>query len=111
VTLLAIVVCFAAQLFLVSGQLFFKRAMDDEAEVPTARKVKLLAIGIACQGLWFFLWLGLLQNWDLSRIFPFEGLNPLLLVLASWLFLKERLTSGTWVGVALISAGLALVAT
>ena len=110
-TFLAIVLCIAAQLFLVTGQLFFKRAMNDGGGLAKSRRAKLLAIGIASQAFWFFLWLGLLQNWDLSRIFPFEGLNPLLLVLAAWLFLSERLTAGSWVGVGLITAGLVLVAT
>lgn len=109
-TTVAIVLCILAQLFLVAGQLYFKRAMDEDSELSRRRKVKLLAVGIAAQAVWFFLWLGLLQNWDLSRIFPFEGLNPLLLVLAAWVVLGERLTPGAWVGVGLITAGLVLVA-
>jgi uncharacterized membrane protein len=107
----AIILCVIAQLFLVAGQLLFKHAMNDAAPRPAgAAKLKLLSIGIGCQTVWFFLWLGLLQHWDLSRIFPFEGLNPLLLVLAAWLVLHERLTAASWVGVGLISAGLVLVA-
>jgi len=64
-------------------------------------------LGILAQTVWFFLWLGLLQHWDLSLIFPFEGLNPLLLVFAAWLILREKLSIANWVGVALITGGVA----
>ena len=55
------------------------------------------------------LWLGLLANWELSHLFPFEGLNPALLVFGAWLFLKERVPLSGWIGIALISVGVALV--
>lgn len=109
-TALAIFLCIAAQLFLVSGQILFKHAMNEAEPKPLAAKVRLLLVGVASQAVWFFLWLGLLQKWELSRIFPFEGLNPLLLVMCAWLILKETLTVESWVGIALITAGLTLVA-
>jgi uncharacterized membrane protein len=111
-TALAIVLCLVCQLFLLIGQLFLKRAMTPMADTPA--NPRLLAIrlipGIACMTLWFFLWLGLLQSWELSRIFPFEGLNPALLVLAAWFFLKERVSVGAWIGIGLITVGIMLVA-
>jgi uncharacterized membrane protein len=110
VTLLAISLCILAQVFLVIGQVFMKRAMDEKADRPRKSRTQSLILGIAAQTVWFFLWLGLLQHWDLSLIFPFEGLNPLLLVLAAWLFLKEKLNAATWAGVVLITGGLLLVA-
>ena len=110
-TPLAVGLCILAQFFLVGGQIYFKHAMDEKSRLSRSRKVRYLGIGIAAQAVWFFLWLGLLQNWELSRIFPFEGLNPLLLVLAAWVALRERLTAGAWLGVCLITAGLVLVAT
>ena len=109
-TILAIFLCVTAQFFLVAGQLLFKHAMNAHQPQATKARIRNLGIGIASQAIWFFLWLGLLQNWDLSRIFPFEGLNPLLLVLGAWLILKERLTVESWVGIALITGGLVLVA-
>ena len=59
---------------------------------------------------WFFLWLGLLRNWDLSRVFPFEGLSPLLLMLGAWMFLGERVPPRAWLGIVLIGVGVSLVA-
>ena len=109
-TALAIFLCVAAQLFLVTGQLLFKHAMNEAEPKPLSARVRLLSVGIASQSVWFFLWLGLLQKWELSRIFPFEGMNPLLLVICAWLVLRETLTVGSWVGIALITAGLTLVA-
>ena len=108
-TPLAIALCIFAQFFLVGGQLFFKHAMDEKSKLARSKKIRLLLIGIAAQAVWFFLWLGLLQHWPLSQIFPFEGLNPLLLVLAAWLALHERLTPSACLGVVLITAGLVLV--
>jgi drug/metabolite transporter (DMT)-like permease len=110
VTILAVTLCIAAQVFLVIGQVFMKHAMDEKTKRAKVSRAKSLALGIAAQTVWFFLWLGLLQHWDLSLIFPFEGLNPLLLVFAAWLILREKLTAATWVGVALITGGLLLVA-
>jgi uncharacterized membrane protein len=109
-TALAITFCVAAQLFLVAGQLLFKHGMNEDSPRPARARFRDLALGLAAMTVWFFLWLGLLQNWELSRVFPFEGLDPLLLVLGAWLILKEKLTVETWLGIGLITAGLALVA-
>jgi drug/metabolite transporter (DMT)-like permease len=99
------------QLFLVAGQIFFKRAMRQTPTPPShARRAGELTAGIFLQALWFFIWINLLEKQNLSRIFPFEGLNPVLLVAAAWLILKERLSIHTAVGVMLICAGIFLAA-
>jgi uncharacterized membrane protein len=106
---LAIILCIVCQLFLIVGQLFLKRAMMPA--VATNRKITTIRLipGIACMTAWFFLWLGLLEKWELSHIFPFEGLNPALMVLGAWLFLKECLSPHAWIGIALITIGIVLV--
>lgn len=133
-TALAIFLCVVSQFFLVAGQILFKRAMsalpaphgpfaaiaveqnvghilDYAVPDPKPRRVmiRLLVLGIATQTMWFFLWLGLLQDWPLSKIFPFEGLNPVLIVLTASVLLKERLTLESWAGIILISAGIGFV--
>ena len=108
-TILAIALCTLCQLFLVVGQLFLKRAMSPAVATSWQTTTMRLIPGIACMTAWFFLWLGLLERLELSRIFPFEGLNPALLVLGAWLFLKERLPVKAWFGIALITAGVTLV--
>ena len=69
-----------------------------------------VAGGIGFLTLWFFLWLGLLQSWELSRLFPFEGLTPPLLVLSAWIVLNERVPTRAWLGIILIGLGVGLVA-
>ena len=65
--------------------------------------------GIGCLTAWFLLWVGLLQQWELSRIFPFEGLNPALLAFAAAIFLREKLPLQAWFGVVMICIGIAFV--
>ncbi len=93
------------EIALVFGQLFLKRAM---ATTPIG--IGWLAGGIAFEAAWFFLWIYLLARWDLSRIFPFEGLNPVLIAIGAMIFLKERLPLKAWIGIAMISVGIAIIA-
>ena len=108
-TAVAVFLCVLCQVFLLIGQVLFKHAMDQHRRQPRSHVAWKLFLGIVSQSLWFFLWLGLLQDWELSKIFPFEGLNPVLLVLAAWLILRERITAEGWAGIVLISAGIVLV--
>ena len=102
--------CVMCQLLLVAGQLLLKHAMTPAGGAESWRRTAArLVPGIACMTAWFFLWLGLLEQWDLSRIVPFEGLNPVLLVVAAWVVFGERISRSAWVGVALIAVGIALV--
>ena len=103
-TALAVVLASVSQLFLVGGQLLLKRGMR-----VTPVRIGSIAGGIALLSAWFFLWLGLLGKWELSRLFPFEGLNPVLVVIGASLFLKERVPPLGWIGILLISAGVAIV--
>lgn len=107
---LTIFLCVICQLFLVGGQLFFKHAMSPRTPQPKSSMVRNIFFGIVLQSVWFFLWLGLLQDNELSKIFPFEGLNPALLVLCAWLILKERLPLSAWFGLGMMCVGLAIVA-
>ena len=106
---LTIFLAIFCQFFLVAGQIFFKRAMRETPE--PRRKAEVygqLGLGIFAMSVWFFIWIGLLENENLSRVFPFEGLNPVLMVVASWLLLKERLSWSTAAGVLLICGGIFL---
>jgi uncharacterized membrane protein len=104
VTAVAISLAIVSQLLLVGGQLLLRRGMR-----ATPILMGNVAGGVAMLSGWFFLWLGLLADWDLSRLFPFEGINPALIVFGAWLFLKERVPLLGWIGIALISLGVALV--
>jgi drug/metabolite transporter (DMT)-like permease len=105
VTAVAIALCVLCQFFVVLGQILLKRGMSSEGRKMWWNT----SAGTACMAAWFFLWVGLLQSLPLSQIFPFEGLNPALLMLAAWLFLRERVPWTAWIGIGLITFGVVLV--
>ena len=96
---------------LVAGQLALKSGMNrsNDRPRPSGRIAALLGLGIALLTAWFLLWMGLLQRFDLSLLYPFQGLTPVLTVLASIVVLHERPTWQAGVGVVLITGGTALV--
>lgn len=110
-TALTIFLCILCQLFLIAGQLLLKRAMSpgENSLAPSQRTTRFI-LGIACLTTWFFLWLGVLKQLPLSTAFPFEGLNPAMLAIGAWLVLKERMPLKAWLGVALVCAGIVVVA-
>ncbi len=93
----------------IAGQLFLKHAMSLPDGSSRQKFFRSFASGIGSMALGFFLWLGLLQKFDLSRLYPLEGLNRILLVLGASLFLREKMSPSVWLGVLLISAGVILV--
>lgn len=56
------------------------------------------------------LWLTVLYRMDVSRAFPFLSFGTVAVVAASRLWLGEHVSARRWAGVALIAAGIALVA-
>ena len=110
-TVLAFFLCILCQGFLLTGQLFFKHAMHPAGDVQQSRRrmFKLLALGVATQTVYFFLWLGLLENHPLTRIYPFEALSPVMMAILAWLLLKEKLPASAWLGLVLVCVGIALV--
>jgi drug/metabolite transporter (DMT)-like permease len=104
VTAIAITLATLSQFLLVAGQLLLRKGMRS-----TPVRVRSIIGGIILLSGWFFLWLGLLADWDLSKLFPFEGLNPVLVLLGAWLFLKEHVPLLGWIGIILISLGVGLV--
>jgi drug/metabolite transporter (DMT)-like permease len=110
---IAITICIICQLLIVCGQILLKHAMTEPTDVRPAvlyTRVRNFMLAILCLTVWFFLWLGLMRRWDLSKLFPFEGLNPGMIAIAAWLILKERLPLRAWLGLVLVCAGIALVA-
>lgn len=100
-----------SQVCLVAGQIWLKHAMNQTNHDQMKKRlfVRNFGLGIAAMTLWFLLWLGLMRHFDLSYLYPFEGLSPLLMAAGASFFLKEKMTWRLWGGILLISAGLALV--
>jgi uncharacterized membrane protein len=112
-TPISFVIVLIALLGHVAGQLVLKKAMD-ASNAAGFRSRKFLApfsAGIVLMTVQFFLGLGLLQRYDLSFIYPFQGLSAILITFAAAIWLREKLTLRLTIGSTLISAGIVLVST
>ena len=111
-TAIALVLVLVALVAHTAGQIFLKHAMAaSNAETGfRSRAVGIpFAIGIALMTTQFFLILGLLQRYDLSFIYPFQGLGVIIITLTAGITLKEKLSLQLVVGSLLISVGVVLV--
>ena len=95
----------------VVAQLILKRAMEFSATngLRNSRFISLAAIGVALMTVSFFLTLGLLQRFDLSYLYPFQGLSVIFITVTAAVVLKEKLSARLTIGALLISAGIVLV--
>jgi drug/metabolite transporter (DMT)-like permease len=109
-SLFSFVLILTALLTFVAGQLLFKRAMEDSHPAGFGRPfLKFFIPGIASMTISFFLTLGLLQRFDLSFVYPFQGLSVIIISLTATFLLKEKLSSQLLFGAVLISLGVILV--
>jgi undecaprenyl phosphate-alpha-L-ara4N flippase subunit ArnE len=110
-TLVSLAIVLIALVGHVAGELVLKKAMDasNAAGFRSRKFVAPFSAGIVLMTVQFFLGLGLLQRYDLSFIYPFQGLSVILITIAAAILLREKLTLQLAVGSALISAGIVLV--
>jgi drug/metabolite transporter (DMT)-like permease len=110
-TFLPFVFILTSLITFVAGQLFLKRAMESTTAGGNGhpRFGSLLGAGIFLMTISFFLTLGLLQRFDLSYLYPFQGLSVIIIAFAAAIVLQEKLTLQLTIGAALISAGIVLV--
>ena len=101
----------ASLLSFVVAQLVLKRAMQLSATsgLRNLRFVSRVSIGVFLMTISFFLTLGLLQRFDLSYLYPFQGLSVITITVMAAFMLKEKLTLQLTIGALLISAGIVLV--
>lgn len=102
---------FAALFLFVVGQLLLKRAMDESERTSwrSPRFVPVFASGIAAMTVSFFITLGLLGRFELSYLYPFQGLSVIIIAAAGAMMLREKISLQLWLGSLLISAGIVLV--
>jgi uncharacterized membrane protein len=95
----------------VAAQLILKRAMQATTTTGfrNTRFVWRVTGGIILMTISFFLTLGLLQRFDLSYLYPFQGLSVIFITLMAAVALKEKLNLRLTIGALLISAGIVLV--
>jgi uncharacterized membrane protein len=95
----------------VAAQLILKRAMEFSAAngMRNSYFLSRVALGIALMTVSFFLTLGLLQRFDLSYLYPFQGLSVIFITILAAIVLKEKLSVRLTIGALLITAGIVLV--
>lgn len=109
-SLFPFILIFAALIAFVTGQLLFKRAMEASRGLGFGAQFATFFVpGIASMAVSFFLTLGLLQRFDLSYIYPFQGLSVIIISATAAFLLKEKLTLQLTIGALLISIGVVLV--
>ena len=111
-TPIAWIIVLVALMAAVGGQIFLKKSMQSShgAAGFRSRAVAIpFATGIVLMTMQFFLNLGLLQRYDLSFIYPFQGLGVIIITLTAGITLREKLSLQLVVGSILISVGVALV--
>ncbi|PYK04644.1 MAG: hypothetical protein DME66_09125 [Verrucomicrobia bacterium] len=111
VTFLSFSFILASLLSFVWAQVVLKRAMEATRKggLRNLRFILRVAGGIALMTISFFLTLGLLQRFDLSYLYPFQGLSVIIISLMAAVMLKEKLTLQLTIGALLISTGIVLV--
>ena len=95
----------------VAAQIILKRAMEASTSTGfrTSQFVSKVTRGIILMTISFFLTLGLLQRFDLSYLYPFQGLSVIFITLTAAVVLKEKLNLRLAIGALLITAGIVLV--
>ena len=106
---LAATLIFAALVTFVIGQLLLKRGMDLSSNWRTRGFALFFGTGIFSMAVSFFITLGLLQKFELSYLYPFQGLSVLIIAFAGAVMLRERLSFQLLLGSLVISAGIILV--
>jgi len=111
VTFLAFLFIVISLVTFVAAQLILKRAMEFSAThgMRNAYFISRVAIGVVLMTVSFFLTLGLLQRFDLSYLYPFQGLSVIFITILAAVVLKEKLSVRLTIGAVLITAGIVLV--
>ena len=110
-SLLAGILIFISVSCFVAGQILLKHAMDLTAKETSSRRPAALvfAAAILAFAVNFFVNIGLLQRFDLSYFFPFQGLSVVLIAFAGAWILNEKLTPRLAIGSIVIALGVILV--
>jgi len=95
----------------VTAQLILKKAMEFSAAhgMRNSYFMSRVAIGVVLMTVSFFLTLGLLQRFDLSYLYPFQGLSVIFITILAAVVLKEKVSARLTIGALLITAGIVLV--
>ena len=101
---------------LAAGQLLFKSTAVRVKELPLAAMLQSIAFApsfyAACllYAVATVIWIWILTKIPLSTAYPFVGLSFILVALVSWLVLGETPTMWGYIGILMVTAGVALIA-
>ena len=110
-TFLAFLFIVISLITFVTAQLILKRAMEFSATngMRNSYFTSRVTIGVFLMTISFFLTLGLLQRFDLSYLYPFQGLSVIFITVLAAVMLNEKLSVRLTIGALLITAGIVLV--
>ena len=110
-TFLAFLFIVISLITFVTAQLILKRAMEFSATngMRNSYFASRVGIGVLLMTVSFFLTLGLLQRFDLSYLYPFQGLSVIFITVLAAVMLNEKLSVRLTIGALLITAGIVLV--
>lgn len=74
-----------------------------------ALKRKEITLGVLVYIVEYIIWIGFLSTMPLSTAYPLSSVTIVLILLASWLFLGEKIGKNRWLGAFLIIGGMFLV--
>ena len=106
---LPVTLVLCALIAFVCGQLLFKHAMQTSHRGFNRQFAKFIVPGVASMTVSFFITMGLLQRFDLSWVYPFQGLSVIIISVLGGIILKEKLNLQLILGALLISIGVVLV--
>ncbi len=106
----------ATVLAVVTGQLMIKTGVAKGGPIGSARGLlirmvqPLVLLGLAVYAASAAAWIYILASEEVSYAFPFLGLTYVCVAVIAVLVLRERLAAVQWVGLALVVAGVTIVA-
>jgi len=95
-----------------TGQLLFKIAsglIDFRRPLAEPRGLAVLGVALVLYGAATLVWVAVLRQAPLNRIYPIMALSFVLTPLGGMLVLKEPISPAYWAGVGLILAGLVVI--
>lgn len=101
-------------LMLVGGQLLWKAGMKDQEFNTFTNIVRIIFTpyilgGLVIYGVATLLWLYILSKAELSYVYPFTSIVQIIMLLCAVFIFKEDVHITRWIGVLLITSGVALV--
>ena len=70
---------------------------------------KEIALGVLVYIVEYIIWISFLSTMPLSAAYPLSSVTIVMILLASWLFLGEKIGKNRWLGAVLIISGMFLV--